>query len=76
MFSCLNENLSKDDTILGPGKLRNVGPATLADLKLLSITTMTQLVTQDADRLPLWVFEKTSWRHDPCAHHVFAAAIH
>ena len=63
--------MSKDETILGPGKLRNVGPATLADLKLLSITTMTQLATQDADRLPLRLCEKTSWRHDPCVHHVF-----
>jgi hypothetical protein len=64
------------DTPLASAKLRNVGPATLADFKLLGITTLAQLATEDADALYLRLCEETARRHDPCVHDVFAAAIH
>jgi hypothetical protein len=65
-----------DDTPLHLAKLRNVGPATLADFKLLGVATMAQLATQDADRLYLRLCEETGRRHDPCVHDVFTAAVH
>ena len=65
-----------DDVSLRPGLLRNVGPATLADFKLLGIDTTAQLAVQDADRLYLRLCEETARRHDPCVHDVFTAAIH
>ena len=68
--------MNEDDTILVPGKLRNVGPATRADFKVLVISTMSQLATQDPDRLYLRLCEETGRRHDPCVHDVFVAAIH
>jgi nucleotidyltransferase/DNA polymerase involved in DNA repair len=65
-----------NDTPLGSAKLRNVGPATLADFKVLGIATLGELARQDADRLYLRLCEETARRHDPCVHDVFAAAIH
>ncbi len=64
------------DTPLQDARLRNVGPATLADFKLLGIATVAQLAAQDADTLYLRLCEETLRRHDPCVHDVFAAAIH
>lgn len=56
--------------------LRNVGPATLADFKLLGIETVEQLISQDADELYVRLCYQTKTRHDSCMHDVFAAAIH
>jgi hypothetical protein len=64
------------DTPLTSAKLRNVGPATLADFNVLGITTIGELAQQDADTLYLRICEETARRHDPCVHDVFAAAIH
>jgi hypothetical protein len=65
-----------NDIPLASAKLRNVGPATLADFKVLGITTVGELAQQDADKLYLRLCEETARRHDPCVHDVFAAAIH
>lgn len=56
--------------------LRNVGPAAIADFKLLGIATIDQLVTENADELYLRLCTHTRVRHDPCVHDVFSAAIH
>ena len=64
------------DVTIRAAKLRNVGPATLADFERLGITTINQLARQDADALYLRICEETARRHDPCVHDVFAAAIH
>ncbi len=76
MFSCLFAGMNDSDTPLASAKLRNVGPATLADFKVLGITNIGELAQQDADRLYLRLCEETARRHDPCVHDVFAAAIH
>ena len=68
--------MNQDEILLGPGVLRNVGPATLADFKVLGIGTLAQLATQDADELYLRLCQQTARRHDPCVHDVFTAAIH
>jgi hypothetical protein len=57
-------------------RLRNVGKATLADFKLLGISTVGELATNDADTLYVQLCEVTRKRHDPCVHDVFTAAIH
>ena len=67
--------MDEQDALIGPGQLRNVGPAALADLKLLGIETLAQLAAQDADALYLRLCEETGRRHDPCVHDVFTAAI-
>ena len=56
--------------------LRNVGPATLADLKLLGIRTMEQLAASNADGLYSELQRRTARSHDPCVWDTFAAAIH
>ena len=56
--------------------LRNVGPATLADLKLLGIRTMEQLAASTADGLYSDLQRRTARSHDPCVWDTFAAAIH
>ena len=68
--------MNNKTAILRPGVLRNVGPATLADLKLLGIETLAQLAAHDADSLYLRLCEETARRHDPYVHDVFTAAIH
>ena len=60
----------------GLRRLRNIGKAAQADLNLLGITTVEQLAVQDADDLYVELCSLTGKRHDPCAHDVFAAAIH
>ena len=62
-------------TILQPGVLRNVRPATCR-LKLLGIETLVQLAARDADRLYLRLCKETARRHDPYVHDTFTAAIH
>lgn len=56
--------------------LRNIGKAAPADFRILGITTVEQLATQDADTLYMALCRETGTRHDPCVHDVFAAAIH
>lgn len=56
--------------------LMNVGPATLADLHLLGITTIAQLAKQDANYLYEKLQKITGQKHDPCVWDVFAAIIH
>ncbi|MEO6015225.1 MAG: helix-hairpin-helix domain-containing protein [Devosia sp.] len=60
----------------GPASLRNIGPAMLADFKLLGIGTVAQLAEEDADALYLRLCKLTDARQDPCVHDTFAAAIH
>ena len=55
--------------------LVSVGPATLADLRLLGIRSVKQLAKQDACRLYDKLCALTEARHDPCCEDVFAAAI-
>ena len=76
LFKLYGLGMAHDDTPLNLAKLRNVGPATLSDFKLLGITTLAHLAAQDADRLYLRLCEQTACRHDPCVHDVFAATIH
>lgn len=54
----------------------NVGPATLKDLHLLGITTITQLAQLDPDQLYTQLQIKTGCKQDPCVWDVFAAIIH
>ena len=54
----------------------NVGPATLKDLTLLGITTLTQLAQADPDELYERLQLITGCKHDPCVWDVFAAIIH
>lgn len=55
--------------------LRSVGPATIADLALLNITSVAQLATCDPDQLYADLCRVTRQRHDPCVHDVFSAAV-
>lgn len=56
--------------------LTNVGKATLKDLSILGITTVTQLAQQDPDHLYDSLQRITEKEHDPCVWDVFAAIIH
>ena len=56
--------------------LRNVGPAALADFKLLGVSTVAQLKTCKPDELYHRLQIITNSAHDPCVWDVFAAAIH
>jgi hypothetical protein len=56
--------------------LRNVGKATLADLKLLGIDSVEELAHQDATFLFHELEKRTKQRQDPCVWDVFAAIIH
>ena len=56
--------------------LRNVGPAALADFKVLGISNIAQLKNCDADELFQRLQIITGSTHDPCVCDVFAAAIH
>ena len=56
--------------------LKNVGKATLADLKLLGVTSVEQLATQNATLLFHRMEQETGGRQDPCVWDVFAAIIH
>lgn len=55
--------------------LRSVGPATVKDLKSLSITTVRGLVGKDSEDLYQSLCTLTEHRHDPCMIDVFRAAI-
>ena len=56
--------------------LKNVGKATLADLKLLGIHSVEELAYQDATFLFQELERRTKHRQDPCVWDVFAAIIH
>lgn len=56
--------------------LRNVGKATLKDLKILGITSIEELSEQDPTFLFQELEKRTGHRHDPCVWDVFAAIIH
>lgn len=55
--------------------LVSVGPRTVEDFKLLGITTVEQLKSQDPDILYERLCRKKGMRIDPCQHDVFRAAI-
>ena len=55
--------------------LANVGPATLADFRVLDIRTVAQLSKQDAFKLFERLCDRTGKRHDPCCIDVFLSAI-
>ncbi|MHB8874229.1 MAG: helix-hairpin-helix domain-containing protein [Myxococcaceae bacterium] len=55
--------------------LYSVGPATLADLERLGISSLSKLARCDARRLYEKLCAVTGERHDPCAEDVFRAAI-
>lgn len=57
------------------GELYSVGPATIADLALLGIDSVSQLATRDATQLYEELCDRTGAIHDPCCEDVFAAAI-
>ncbi|MBA3237169.1 MAG: TfoX/Sxy family DNA transformation protein [Parachlamydiaceae bacterium] len=56
--------------------LKNVGNATFQDLTILGISTVDDLIHQDATHLFVELEKKTGKRHDPCMWDVFAAIIH
>ncbi|MBI5273970.1 MAG: TfoX/Sxy family DNA transformation protein [Chlamydiales bacterium] len=56
--------------------LKNVGKATLEDLKLLGINNVEQLALQDATFLFQELERRSQSRQDPCVWDVFAAIIH
>jgi len=58
------------------GDLANVGPATLADLKLLGIRTVPQLARRDPMAMYRSLCLRTGVRHDPCVIDVFMAVVH
>ena len=55
--------------------LVSVGPATLADFRLLGIRTVTQLAKADPAELYDRLCDFTGERHDPCCEDVFRAAV-
>ena len=55
--------------------LRSVGPAALADLAVLNITTVVELATCEPADLYARLCAATGVRHDPCVEDVFAAAV-
>ncbi len=55
--------------------LVSVGPATVADLEVLGITTVEQLRGQQAQVLLGLLQRRTGHAHDPCCEDVFACAI-
>jgi nucleotidyltransferase/DNA polymerase involved in DNA repair len=55
--------------------LRSVGPATLADFRILGITSPAQLRRANADALFAKLCRTTGTTYDPCVRDVFAAAI-
>lgn len=57
-------------------KLQNVGKATLKDLELLGITSISELATANADELYSRLQVLTGQHQDPCVWDVFAAIIH
>ncbi len=63
-------------SVMPLGDLRNIGKAMLLDFELLGIRSVSQLATQDADKLYARLCVITASRHDPCVHDTFAAAIH
>lgn len=56
--------------------LRNVGKATLQDLRLLNIHTVEELAACDPTKLFHELEKSTKTRQDPCVWDVFAAIIH
>lgn len=56
--------------------LRNVGKATLEDLRLLHIQSVEELARQDPTDLFHKLEKHTQTRQDPCVWDVFAAIIH
>lgn len=55
--------------------LSGVGPAMLADFRLLRIDTVEQLATQDGRALYDRLCELTNSRQDPCVEDVFRCAV-
>ena len=55
--------------------LVSVGPATLADFKLLGIRDVEQLAGQQPAELYQRLCQVTNTRHDPCCLDVFQAAV-
>lgn len=56
--------------------LKNVGPATLKDLKILGLFTVEELALQDPTDLFQRLEKITQSYQDPCVWDVFAAIIH
>jgi len=56
--------------------LRNVGPVTRKNFRLLEIETLEQLAAQNADDLFRRLSEMRGERVDPCVHDIFSATIH
>lgn len=67
----MNKSIAKREL----ADFRSVGPATLADFRLLGITSAEQLQRADADRLFAKLCRTTGKAYDPCVRDVFAAAI-
>jgi hypothetical protein len=57
------------------GDLESVGPATLADFRLLGISSVAQLAREEPRELYLRLCASTGVRHDPCCEDVFRAAV-
>ena len=55
--------------------LRSVGPAAIADLAMLNITTVAQLAACEPADLYAKLSAATGVRQDPCVKDVFAAAV-
>lgn len=56
--------------------LRNAGPATRSDLKLLGIDSLAKLAASEPDELYRRIQDLTAHAHDPCVWDTFAAVVH
>lgn len=56
--------------------IRNLGPATRADLARLGVSTRHELALQDPDELYVRISRMDGRAHDPCVWDTFAAIIH
>ena len=55
--------------------LAGVGPATLSDLHLLGVHSVTELAVQDGDELYQRLCQLTGVQHDPCCLDIFRCSV-
>jgi len=76
MVKTLNKKQNSGRNTDELSKLKNVGPVTRENFRLLGIKTTEQLADQKADQLYEQLNTITGTRVDPCMCDVFSATIH